>query len=88
MAEFVQEFSTHIAGGDGTRYAARVYAEERADGTWTGWLEFHPAAGGGASLKTEQETSQPNRMTIEYWASGLEPVYLEGAFVRARRHSQ
>jgi len=88
MAEFVQEFSTRIAGDDGTLYAAKADAEARADGTWTGWLEFHPAAGGKASLKTGQETSQPNRMTIEYWASGLEPVYLEGAFVRARRHSR
>jgi len=87
MAEFVQEFSTHIAGDDGIRYAARAYAEERADGTWTGWIEFHPADGGGEALKTGQETSQPNRMTIEYWASGLEPIYLEGAFVRAQRHS-
>jgi hypothetical protein len=35
-------------------------------------------------LLTEQETSQPNRTAIEYWALGLEPIYLEGAFARAQ----
>jgi hypothetical protein len=35
-------------------------------------------------LRTEQETSQPSRVTIEYWASGLTPVYLEGALTRAQ----
>jgi hypothetical protein len=34
-------------------------------------------------LITEQETSQPNRTALEYWADGLEPVYLDGAFARA-----
>jgi hypothetical protein len=36
------------------------------------------------TLRTEQETSQPNRVAVEYWASGLEPIYLEGAFARAQ----
>ena len=35
-------------------------------------------------LQTEQETSQPNEMSVEYWATGLEPIYFEGAFERAR----
>ncbi len=84
MAELLQEYSTHVSGSDGTTYAVRSYAEERADGTWTGWLEFHPADAVKPVLRTGQETSQPNRVTVEYWASGLEPVYFEGALVRAR----
>jgi hypothetical protein len=31
-----------------------------------------------------KETSQPNRDAIEYWALGLEPIYLEGALARAQ----
>ena len=34
-------------------------------------------------LRTGQETSQPNRDALAYWASGLEDVYLEGALARA-----
>jgi len=49
-----------------------------------GWLEFHPTDKRKSVLRTEQETSQPNRIAIEYWASGLEPIYLEGAFARAQ----
>jgi hypothetical protein len=29
------------------------------------------------------ETTQPNREALTYWASGIEPVYLEGALERA-----
>ena len=85
MTEFLQEYSARVKGADGTEYIVRAYAEERADGTWAGWLEFYPADGAeGAVLRTGQETSQPNRVTIEYWATGLETIYLEGALSRAR----
>jgi hypothetical protein len=57
--------------------------QERTDGTWEGWLD-HPMDEHKSVLRTEQETSQPNRIAIEYWASGLEPIYLEGAFARAQ----
>lgn len=63
-------------------YAVHVCGQERADGTWEGWLEFHPS-GTGPILSAGQETSQPNRAALEYWADGLEPVYLEGALARA-----
>lgn len=63
-------------------YAVHVCGQERVDGTWEGWLEFHPS-GMGSILSTNQETSQPNRTALEYWADGLEPVYLEGALARA-----
>jgi hypothetical protein len=65
MAKLLQEYSTRVGGPDGTTYVVRSYAEERADGTWTGWLEFHPADAGGTVLRTGQETSQPSRVTVE-----------------------
>ena len=84
MAELLQEYSTRVGGADGTTYIVRSYTEGRADGTWAGWLEFHPTDAGKPVLRTGQEMSQPSRVTVEYWASGLEPVYLEGALARAR----
>ena len=84
MAELLQEYATTITGPEGTTYIVRSYGEERLDGTWIGWLEFDPADAIKPVLRTEQETSQPNRTAVEYWATGLEPVYFEGAFERAR----
>lgn len=65
-------------------YAVRVCGDERVDGTWSAWIEFHPKANGEAILRTDQETSQPNLNAVEYWADGLEPVYIQGALARAR----
>jgi hypothetical protein len=84
MAKLIQEYATRIAGEDGTKYAIRAYADERADGMWIGWVEFHPDDGSMPILRTGQETSQPSRVTVEYWASGLEPIYFLGAFARAQ----
>jgi hypothetical protein len=69
---------------DDTTYIVRICGEERSDGTWEGWLEFHSADATKPTLLAEQETSQPNRTALEYWADGLEPVYLEGALARAK----
>ena len=84
MGEHIHTHSARITR-DGTEYEARVCGAARADGTWTGWLEFHAVRGGAAVLQTGQETSQPSRRALDYWAGGLEPVYLEGAFRRASR---
>jgi hypothetical protein len=84
MAELLQEYTTVVRGLDDTTYTVRSYGEERADGTWTGWIEFEPDTPGKPTLRTDQETSQPNRVAVEYWATGLEAVYFEGAFERAR----
>lgn len=83
MAELLQEYATAVVGPDDTTYIVRSYGEERADGTWIGWLEFVPTDPEEPVLRTDQETSQPNRTAVEYWATGLEPVYFEGAFERA-----
>ena len=84
MTEFIQQFETRTENPDGAAYVARVYGKPRKDGTWVGWLEFEPANDVGQTLVTDQETSQPNRKTLEYWASGLEPIYLDGALARAQ----
>ena len=63
-------------------YRARVYGEVRDDGMWNGWLVFFPV-GGGRVVATNRETTQPSFADLTYWASGLTPVYLEGALVRA-----
>jgi hypothetical protein len=83
MGKLLQEYSTAVIGPDGAEYMVRSYGDERPDGTWIAWLEFHPLDGAGPVLRTDQETSQPNQVTVEYWATGLEPVYFEGAFKRA-----
>lgn len=84
MAEKVHEFANKIAGPAGTAYVVRAFAEKRGH-IWIGWLEFRPAKGKGKTLRTGEETSQPNKEAVEYWATGLELVYLEGALERARR---
>ncbi len=80
----IAEHPTPMIHGNIT-YTVWICGEERDDGTWTGWLEFHPSDASEPVLGTEQETSQPNRAALEYWAGGLEPVYLEGALARAHR---
>ena len=87
MARLLQEYTTVVVSPDGTNYLVRTYGDERLDGTWIGWIEFHPTDPLMAVLKTEQETSQPNLMDLEYWATGLEPVYFQGAFERAHPKS-
>jgi hypothetical protein len=83
MAELLQEYATTVTDRDSTIYTVRSYGEERVDGTWIGWIEFDPDDPLKPTLLTDQETSQPNRTAVEYWATGLEPVYFEGAFARA-----
>lgn len=83
-AVVIHEHSAAVVTRDGTTYDVRILGEARTDGTWAGWLEFHPRGGPRPVLRTGQETSQPNREAVAYWATGLEPVYLEGALARAR----
>jgi hypothetical protein len=83
MAELLREYATEVMGPDDTTYVVRSYGEERRDGTWIAWLEFDPTVPHKRRLQTKQETSQPNRGAVEYWATGLEPIYFEGAFERA-----
>jgi hypothetical protein len=82
MAEVLVQFNEPVADTDGTRYLARACGAEVENGRWHGWLEFIPI-GAGASVRSARETTQPNRQDTEYWATGLTPVYLEGALARA-----
>lgn len=82
--QLIHQFTTQIRAADGRLYTAQVHGEQRADGTWEGWLEFHSADGSGQTLRTERETTQPDRDALAYWASGLEALYLDGALARSR----
>jgi hypothetical protein len=68
---------------EGRLWVPSVYGLERADGTWEAWIEFREAQDPRLVRATDRETTQPNRQAVEYWATGLEPVYFEGAFERA-----
>ena len=88
MADLIHKHSVRVTGPDGVLYEARTYGEPERGGTWKGWLEFQRVADRAASdgprvLRTDRETTQPNRGALDYWAGGLEPVYLEGAIERA-----
>jgi hypothetical protein len=84
MNELIHEFTTEIADADGHVYTARAVGRQRKGRTvWEGWLEFAPLGGRGIVRRSPVETTQPNRVALAYWASGIEPVYLEGALERA-----
>jgi hypothetical protein len=82
MAEVFVQFSDLVRADDGRTFIARACGAEMDDHRWQGWIEFVPVEG-GASVRSGRETTQPNRTDTEYWATGLTPVYLEGALQRA-----
>ena len=84
MGELIHQYTEPIQGTDSKSFAALVLGAARADGTWEGWIEFRPLDAEGPRLRTERETSQPNRKALVYWASGLENTYYEGALARAK----
>ena len=84
MSETLLQFPASVIGPDGTEYEARACGGPREDGTWQGWIEFIPL-GAGKPVRSPRETTQPNRTDTLYWASGLTPIYLEGALQRALR---
>jgi len=81
MSELIHVFQTPVMVGE-RRWAVEVWGESLANGRWEGWLVFAPADG-SPPLATPRETTQANRAALTYWASGLEAIYLEGAFARA-----
>lgn len=86
MTELLITFSEPIQSKAGDVYIARAWGAPTSAGTWEGWIEFLPA-GAGEPIQSGRETTQPNRTDTEYWASGLAPVYLEGALERALRQA-
>ncbi|HYV45809.1 MAG TPA: hypothetical protein VFA20_13165 [Myxococcaceae bacterium] len=85
MVELIQEFGPEVIGPeDGRRFVVRAYAAPQPhDVLWDAWLVFFPEDG-GPPLIGDRETSQ-QRDDLLSWASGLEPVYLEGALERVGR---
>jgi len=82
MAETLLRYKQPVAGPDGTLYEARACGSPMPGGTWQAWIEFVPLDG-GEPLRSGRETTQPNRVDTAYWATGVSPVYLEGALKRA-----
>ena len=82
MAEGFAEFPDVLVDDNGIRYHAFACGAEMPDGMWHGWLEFAPFDGSGV-IRSDRETTQPNRTDTAYWSTGLTPVYLEGALERA-----
>lgn len=83
MSEVVVKYDESIDDAAGRPFMARATAREREDGLWESWLEFVPIDEPGKVFSSERETTQPNRLNVEYWAQGLTKVYLEGALQRA-----
>jgi hypothetical protein len=82
MAEVLAEYSDVVINQDGRRYTGRACGAAVPSGQWQGWLEFIEL-GTGHVVRSGRETTQPNRVDTVYWATGLTPVYLEGALRRA-----
>jgi hypothetical protein len=81
MARVLGTFLTPLVASDNRTYSARACGRQQAGGLWEGWLEFVPDR--GPAVRTGRETTQPNLPDLEYWTTGLTPVYLEGALKRA-----
>jgi hypothetical protein len=83
MAEVLRAFDTiTLTGSDGRSYRAQACGGPGGNGLWEGWIEF-ASIDGACAVRTARETTQPNRTDLAYWASGLSPVYLDGALRRA-----
>lgn len=82
MENIVHERLVSLEGDDGQTYAlVRVHADPMPGDKWEGWIEFLTET--GQRVVTDRETTQPSRDAVAYWATGLEPTYLEGALARA-----
>lgn len=84
MSEVLVEFDTVVIASDRSRWIPRACGARGTDGLWQGWIEFLDIRNVNAAVRTERETTQPNRDDLMYWAQGLTQTYLEGALVRAR----
>lgn len=82
MAELIHELTSHLTSLDGIAYHVWVLGERQADGSWQGWIEFHPPGSAGV-LTTERLTTQVSRGALYYWAGRLEVGYFENALRRA-----
>jgi hypothetical protein len=84
VAEVLLEYPDAVTSDEGKNYKARACGAEARGGMWHGWIEFIPL-GEGEPIRSARETTQPNHQDTVYWATGLTPVYLQGALHRALR---
>jgi hypothetical protein len=82
MAEVLKSFDEPVVGRSG-RYHARAVGRLADDNMWDGWLEFDPLDNDGPAVIGPVESRQPEAHDLAYWATGLTPVFLEGALQRA-----
>ena len=82
MAELIHELTSHLTSLDGIAYHVWVLGEQQPNGSWQGWIEFHPAGSAGV-LTTKRLTMQASRGALYYWAGRLEVEYFENALLRA-----
>ncbi len=80
MAQTLVRFDTLVIH-EGRHYRAQACGRERENGQWEAWLEFEDMTS-GEILRSQRETTQPNQTDAAYWATGLTPVYLQGALDR------
>ena len=83
ISELIHRHTGQVTDPGGHLYDVLIYGAPLAGGTWEGWIEFLPISSTLPTLRTGRETTQPNRADLFYWATGLEPLYLAGAFDRA-----
>ena len=84
MAEVLVSFDQPVRDELG-EYHARAVGRFADDGMWEGWIEFIPIDSNTEILVTGVESRQPEHPHLLYWATGLTPVFLEGALHRARQ---
>jgi hypothetical protein len=81
MVRDLVHYPTLLRTTEGTSYTVKACGRLRGDQICEGWLEFFPDDGTPV-LRSGTETTQPNLVDLEYWATGLTPIYLEGALQR------
>lgn len=87
MRELIHQRSLELIDREGTVYdRGLVYAEPQSTGTWAAWVEF-VSEKGDKVLQTDRETTQSTRQGVAFWATGLQPIYFEGALDRAYKRT-
>ena len=81
MARTLVQFDAPVIDASGERYTAKACGREREDRLWEAWIEFENERDGNV-VRSVRETTQPNLTDLNYWATGLTPVYLDGALAR------